>query len=1119
MKNICYCLIFPIIILTAFTSAHPQGFNSVTTPDGINILAVGNAGKYYRSGNGGVTYSSYTIVGTPVLKSVACYGNDIWFCGQNGNVYKTQKTVSPVSSFNVGSSGTLNSVTFINSNTGFACGDGGGIYKTVNGGINWSSSNSGIGVFKLNSISFRNASNGIVVGNSGKIYVTVDGGSSWTLQSSPVAFNFLKVKYFSDSAVIAGEFGTLLLNSGNGWTAVDTRTNSDIRGIGGIHMNSMHVCGGGGFIRNNKNGNSLFGNFEINPMLANLVDIFFFDSNNGWACSSLNNVIVYTTNGGANWNMPSGAAVSFNWVSKTPSGSGIGNNLCPHPKDRNSMFVVYGNKVYVSRDRSETWTQIATISIGSRAHSFYVSPVDTNIWLAAMESSPDCVVRSTNYGANWTSIIAYDFSTYGQPLEMDQNNPSTFYYAPSNNGSSTGLFKSTDNGATFNLVSLYNQANINQPCDIIVMWDSSSVIYIGDDGADIWKSINGGSTWTLVKPGSSSEIPSMCNSVFDKSICYATTWGGSQVYRTVDFGNSWSVVSNNSGSGWGSDLCREDPSVVLTGNFGSEAYLTTNGGANFFNINTGLSGAGAGMIVPDRGYMLNMQTGNLFKLNITYTDAPVMNNIDVQVLSVGSTGVNYYSSSTIIPSGSVKNNNGVIAATFSVTRTISPGGYSSTKTVSSLAPNTSTNISFDSWTFVAGTIYTIRDSVFISDDTNPVNDVMTGQITPYVGQNASLMNEQFASVFPPVDWTFDYSGTNYWMGSTASAYGIGNGSAKYNFWSSPSGTNQSMLTPIFAVPSTTGDSLRYDYAYMPYSTNYIDSLIIETSTNGGSTFTTLVKLFGYTGASGNFALNTTTSGGNNFVPTAGQWLSKSWLLPAGTNKVKFRARSGYGNNLYLDNIGVSSASLYTQYNIKLAPQGFYNGSTLNMKDSVRANLRSNVSPYNVVDSSIVVLDSVNLTASFVFKNVPTGTYYIQLLHRNSVETWSKSGGEAITKGVTAGYDFTSLQSMSYGSNSIAVGNKWCLFSGEVNSDGSIDLSDIVTIFNDASIFASGYNVTDVNGDGLSDLSDIVIAFNNSSDFVTKVTPETSPTDLQRIKELNKKNLNEYLNNRNTSDTH
>ncbi len=617
-------LLLAVLTFALLNSAAPvmaQGLNSITTPDGVNVVAVGNLGKIFRSTNAGSSWASYTN-NSDNLNSVTSFGNDVWIAGSAGDVYKTTKSISPVTSVSLGEVFKINSIQFVSQSVGYLCGDGGKVYKSVNGGANWTVASAGIGSENLNGISFLDEQKGVLVGDGGKLYLTNDGGATWTPQVSGVTRDLLKAKYFADGIVAVGEWVVILTKEGTGdWTSVVTRTDSDIRGISGTAFNEVHVCGGGGFIRNNTNGRSNFFNFEINPMLANLVDIFYFNSNVGFAVSSLNNVVIKTTNGGTSWDMTAGATVAFNWVMKINPASGIGNNLCMHPYDRNTAYVVYGNKVYVSRDRGDSWVQIATISIGSRAHSFYVTPLDTNVWVAAIESSPDKVVRSTDYGATWNTILSYNFSSYGQPLEMDQNNPGTFYYAP--DGSSTGFFKSTDNGATFTSVS--NSNPFTSPCDIIVMWDSSHVLYVGDDGADIFKSSNNGANWSLVKPTSSSEVPSMCNTVFDQSICYATTWGSSQVYRTLNYGDNWSIASVNSGSGWGSDLCHEDPNVVLTGNYGTQAYLTTNGGANFFNINSGLGGAGAGIMVPERGWMLNMQTSALYKLNITYSVLTTVN--------------------------------------------------------------------------------------------------------------------------------------------------------------------------------------------------------------------------------------------------------------------------------------------------------------------------------------------------------------------------------------------------------------------------------------------------------------------------------------------------------------
>ena len=608
--------------------SHSQGFNSIHSPDGVNVIAVGNSGKIFRSSNSGNSWSGYTLSAVD-LKSVTSVENDVWIAGSDGKIYKTQKVNSPVNSYEVVPSVSINSVSFINSGTGFVCGDNGIVYTTVNGGVNWTLRNTGISSVNLNSISFLDEMKGVVAGNNGSVYLTENGGLSWTLQTTGTAKNLLKVKYFTDGITVAGEYGTLLMYQSNSWTSVNTRVNSDIKGVTGNNINDVHICGGGGFIRNNQNGNARFYNFELNPMMANLVDIYYYNSNTGFAVSSLTPAIIRTTNGGISWQLTAGTTVSYSWQSKLSAGSGIGNNLCQHPFNRDAMFVVYGSTVYVSRNRGDNWTNIGTVSGGGSAHSFYVSPLDTNIWVCAITGSPDRVTRTTNYGATWTTIVSRNFSNYGQPLEMDQNNPNNYYFAPDGGG----FYRSTDNGATFTEIS--GNYPFRSPCDIIVMWDSSDVIFVGDGvtgsgQAKIFKSTNNGVNWTDVQTVTSSEVPSMCNSVFDLSAGYATNWSGGQLYKTTNFGTNWFLQSTQSSSGWGSDVCHEDPNLVLKGTYGSPTWLTTNAGANFTSTTIG-GGCGAGIIVPERGYLLAMQCSGLLKMSITYsviTDINVSYNLN-----------------------------------------------------------------------------------------------------------------------------------------------------------------------------------------------------------------------------------------------------------------------------------------------------------------------------------------------------------------------------------------------------------------------------------------------------------------------------------------------------------
>ncbi|MBK8553938.1 MAG: FG-GAP repeat protein [Ignavibacteria bacterium] len=172
-------------------------------------------------------------------------------------------------------------------------------------------------------------------------------------------------------------------------------------------------------------------------------------------------------------------------------------------------------------------------------------------------------------------------------------------------------------------------------------------------------------------------------------------------------------------------------------------------------------------------------------------------------------------------------------------------------------------------------------------------------------------------------------------------------------------------------------------------------------------------------------------------------------------------------------------------------EGFYNSATdLQVSDTIKVYLRNTVTPFAKIDSVKAVVTS-NGSASLVFGNAPTGTYYIVTTHRNSLETWSKSGGESLTRGSTVSYNFSNASSQAFGDNIKQVDAsplRFADYSGDVNQDGFINLTDVITIYNDAGNFVTGYKVTDVNGDSITDLSDVLITNNNSVGFVTVVKP-------------------------------
>ena len=208
----------------------------------------------------------------------------------------------------------------------------------------------------------------------------------------------------------------------------------------------------------------------------------------------------------------------------------------------------------------------------------------------------------------------------------------------------------------------------------------------------------------------------------------------------------------------------------------------------------------------------------------------------------------------------------------------------------------------------------------------------------------------------------------------------------------------------------------------------------------------------------------------------------------------FRSNSNYSSYIYSEggqhNACVNSEGI-KMLSIKSIPQGFYNSfvNRLIRKDTLSVYIRNSFSPYEIIDSGKGIIDSVTFSSDIQFYGIPDGDFYIQIKHRNCLETWSSSPVSFLNYSVS--YDLTNAASKAFGSNMFNVDvspNRYGLYSGETNNDGLIDLTDVIKINNDASVFLSGYNVSDVNGDNLTDLTDIIIAGNNSNNFVSRMRP-------------------------------
>lgn len=206
------------------------------------------------------------------------FGGVVWRTTDGGNNW-TQNSPSSNTFF-------LHSIQFLDANFGVVTGCSlavifpvGAIYYTNNGGVSWTpASVSGITFLRIfMGLHFPDSQHGYAVATGGRIYITNNGGLDWNEQELPDTTHPYEQVFFLDSLT--------------GWV------------VGGTSDTITYIAEKGVIVKTTDGGNSWTTQLEDYPL--DIANIYFTDADNGWAVAykdtSSPGYFLHTTNGGIDW--------------------------------------------------------------------------------------------------------------------------------------------------------------------------------------------------------------------------------------------------------------------------------------------------------------------------------------------------------------------------------------------------------------------------------------------------------------------------------------------------------------------------------------------------------------------------------------------------------------------------------------------------------------------------------------------------------------------------------------------------------------------------------------------------------------------------------------------------
>jgi photosystem II stability/assembly factor-like uncharacterized protein len=449
-----------------------------------------------------------------------------------------------------------------------------GVFKTTNGGQNWTEMDSGITSATVTALAVdRSTPTTLYAGTQGDgLFRSTNGGVSWSHVSTGVFDSYVQSIAIDPVTTSTAYVGTLnsgivrTMDGGATWSAVNSGlTAPQVLSIvvDPTSPQTVYVGTYDGVFQSTDGGTSWFsvGNGLPIPGDNEVYALAIDPLEHNTLYAGTRGGVAKSTDGAASWADVDVGLIATDVRGVVSAGAGT------------LYAVTYGDGAFRTTDGGTTWSPIDTGLLSPELNALAVDPTNPDTVYAGANES---IFKTVDAGATWTGS---DVPGLINAIAVDPLSPSTVYAA-----GYSGALKSTDGGSTW--TGINNGLADTFLLDVVVHPSIAGTVYVASGISGVYRSTNGGASWTSVNTGGLANR-GIFNLAIDPAVptrLYAAANDG--IYASTDGGTTWSV---SLGGVDAFDLLVDASSRIVVASFDGVRISTDAGGDWTHLDSTGLT--------------------------------------------------------------------------------------------------------------------------------------------------------------------------------------------------------------------------------------------------------------------------------------------------------------------------------------------------------------------------------------------------------------------------------------------------------------------------------------------------------------------------------------------------